>query len=68
MKVEIYVRINELNKDGCRKSYDIYNDFVLNLKTEIEDYDLVVRDICDAIISGEVRKNFKEIGDESLEE
>lgn len=68
MKVEIYVRINELNKDGCRKSYDIYNDFVLNLKTEIEDYDLVVRDICDAINRGEVRKKLKDIGEDTLEE
>ncbi len=49
MKVELYIRINELDDDGSRKPYNIYNNFTFNAKTNIEDYNLFINLLTDAI-------------------
>lgn len=58
LTVSIYIR----SKD------DVTNYFNYNKEVDIEGYEVLIRDICDAINRGEVRKKLKEIGEESLEE
>ena len=56
--VSIYIR----SKD------DVTNYFNYNKNVNIEGYEVLIRDICDAINRGEVRMKLKEIGEDSLEE
>lgn len=68
MKVDIFIRISEVDENGFRNAFENYNELTIKKQTEIEDYELIIRDICDAINRGEVRKKIKELGENINEE
>lgn len=68
MKVDIFIRISEVDENGFRNAFENYNELTIKKQTEIEDYEIIIRDVCDAINRGEVRKKLKDIGEDTLEE
>lgn len=68
MKVDIYIRINETEDNGNIKPFNIYNEFTFNQKIDVEDFELLIKDICDAINRGEARNKVKELGENIYEE
>lgn len=60
MKVSISIFINS--------EEDSLNYFNYNKSVDIEDFEILIKDICDGINRGAVRKKLKSLGEDSLEE
>lgn len=60
MKVSVSIYITS-KEDEC-------NFFNYNKITDIEDFELLIRDICNSINKGEIRNKIKVLGEDIIEE